>query len=197
MTGGNARPGSGARKLIHLGLSVGAAAVIWLLPPLAGTTVLAVAAAIALAVELARRVSPGIARRFRLAVGSMLKPGEERRLTGATTLAVGFTVVAVVLPGTPALAGILFAGAGDAAAAAAGQGSRYRYPGGKSIAGSGAFVAVAWAIGLFLGLTIPVALMAAILAAAAEALTLGIDDNLYLPLAGGLAVHLASWLAGM
>lgn len=183
-----------ARKGIHVALSLGAAGVVWLLEPMAAAVVLATATFLALAVELARRLSAPFARWFgRLA--PMLKATEGRRLTGATTLSIGFTLAALLLPGTPALAGILFAGLGDPAAALAGRRwGRIRYPGGKSVVGSVAFLAVAGAVGLALGLPWGVVLGVAAGITLVEALTLPVDDNLYLPVLGALAVAAAGWL---
>lgn len=183
-----------ARKGIHAALSLGAAGVVWRLNPMAAAVVLAAATLVALTVEVARRSSAGAARTF-ARLTPMLKDREGRRLTGATTLAVGFTVAALLLPGTPALAGILFAGLGDPAAALAGRRwGRVRYPGGKSVVGSAVFLAVATAAGLLLGLSPVVAVGAAAALTAVEAISLGVDDNLYLPLVGAAAVAAAGWL---
>lgn len=189
--------GDAARKGIHVFLSLVAGAVVYSLEPTAAAVVLAGASFVALAVELARRVSAGAARAFaRLA--PMLKAPEQRRLTGATLLSVGFTVTAVLFPGGPALAGILFAGLGDPAAALVGRRwGRLRYPGGKSPAGSTAFLVVVLLLSLALGVPFGAALATAALLTVVEALTLGVDDNLYLPVLGAAAVVAAGWLTGV
>ena len=180
-----------ARNAVHAALSLGAAAVIAALPAEPAAVILAAATFVALTVELARRVSFAAARWFaRLA--PMLKEGEGRRLTGATTLSIGFTAAAVAVPGTPALAGILIAGLGDPLAAVVGRRwGRLRYPGGKSVIGSGAFLVVAVATGLAAGLAPAGALVAALALTAVEALSLPVDDNVYLPILGAVAVALA------
>ena len=180
-----------ARKAIHAGLSLAAATVVLVLEPVTAATVLAAATMAALAAELARRLSPAVARLFgRLA--SLLKPREATGLTGATLLSVGFTATAVTFPGDPALAGILLAGLADPAAALVGRRyGRVRYPGGKSAAGSGAFLAVALVLGLALGLAPGTAILVATALTAVEAFTLPIDDNLYLPVAGAALVMMA------
>ena len=182
--------GAVARNAVHAGLSVAAAAVVAALPPEPAAVVLAAATFVALTVELTRRVSPAVARSFgRLA--PMLKDGEGRRLTGATTLSIGFTATAVVFSGTPALAGILFAGLGDPLAAVVGRPwGRLRYPGGKSVIGSATFLAVTVAVGLALGLPPGAALVAALALTAVEALSLPVDDNVYLPVLGAAVVTL-------
>lgn len=185
-----------ARKALHAALSLAAAGVVSVLAPMPAAIVLAAASLVALSVELARRVSAGAARAFDRLSG-MLKEGERGRLTGATLLSLGFTTAAVLLPGRPALAGILFAGLGDPAAALAGRRwGRLRYPGGKSVAGSGTFLLVVFATGLALGLPPRVVLTAGLLLTAVEAFSLPIDDNVYLPVLGAGAVAVAHWLTG-
>ena len=182
--------GAIARNAVHAGLAAVAAMVVAALPKEPAAVVLAGATFVALAVELARRLSAAVAAAFaRLA--PMLKDGEGRRLTGATTLAIGFTAAAVAVPGTAALAGILFAGVADPMAAVVGRRwGRLRYPGGKSVIGSAAFLAAALAAGLGVGLAPGAALVAALALTAVEAVSLPIDDNLYLPILGAAVVAL-------
>lgn len=189
--------GDGAvRKAIHIALSLGAAAVVGALEPTLAAVVLASATLVALVVELGRRASPGFADGFRRRLGGMLKEREKTRMTGATTLAVGFTIAAVLFPGQ-APGAILVAGLGDPAAAVVGARlGRVRYPGGKSVAGSVAFLAVAAGIALALGLGPGAALLVAGMLTIAEAVSLPIDDNLYLPLAAAAAIALAGGMAG-
>ena len=188
----------GGRKAIHAALSLLAAGVVYVLDPLPAAIVLAAATLAALKVELARRLSGSAGRAFHRYLGGMLKEGEGAGLTGATTLSVGFTVTAVLLPGTPTLAGILMAGLADPAAAVAGRRyGRLRYPGGKSVTGSAAFLLVAFATAVGLGLGPGTAALAAALVTAVEAFAVRVDDNLYLPLAGAIAVRVAGWLTGM
>jgi dolichol kinase len=152
--------------------------------------VLAGATALALAVELARRTSSALAARFLALLGPLLRTGETGRLTGATSLAIGYTLAAVLLPGQPAVAGILFAGVGDAGAAVVGKRyGRVRYPGGKSLEGSLAFLALCFLIAMLVtGLGPWASLAAAAALTLLEAPSLRADDNLYLPLAGAALV---------
>lgn len=188
-----------ARKLIHVALSLVAASVAAFLPHPAGATVLAAATLVALAVETARRWSHAFAIRFHDLVGPMLRPRETRRLTGATTLAIGYTLALVLLPGWPAVAGILVAGLADPAAAVVGRRfGRVRYPGGKSVEGSVAFLLVAAAVLLTLpGVGPGVAVAVAILLTIMEAPSLPVDDNLYLPTAGAAALTFLPWAAAL
>lgn len=190
-------PGSLLRKAVHVVLSLVAAGVVYALDPIPAAIVLAAATLVALTVELARRWSGAAGRAFDRILGGMLKEGERAGVTGATTLSVGFTATAVLLPGGAALAGILFAGLADPAAGVAGRRwGRLRYPGGKSVAGSAACLVVAFGIGLGLGLGPGRAALAAALVTAVEAFALRVDDNVYLSLAGAAAVRVAGWLIG-
>ncbi|NIP80018.1 MAG: hypothetical protein GWM90_12655, partial [Gemmatimonadetes bacterium] len=140
--------GEAARKTIHVALSVVAALVVAETRPLTAATILAAATLIALAAEVARRASGAFGGAFRRGLGPMLRPAEAAgRLTGATTLSIGYTVAAVALPGTPALAGILITGVADALAAVVGRRlGRHRYRGGKSVEGSAAFAIAVFAL---------------------------------------------------
>jgi dolichol kinase len=181
--------GEAARKLIHVAVSLVAAGVLAVVPYPAGVIVLAAATLVALAVEVGRRLMPSLERRFRTAFGAMLREGEEGRLTGATTLAVGYTAAALLAPGWPAVAGILVMGLADPAAALVGRrAGRHRYPGGKSLEGSLAFLGAAFMVLLAIpGVSAGAAALLAGSLAVVEAPTFRIDDNLYLPaLAAGL-----------
>jgi dolichol kinase len=190
--------GETARKTLHIVLSAVAALVVWRTPPLTAATVLAAATAIALGIELVRRLSGTFGRAFQRRLGRLLRDEERVGLTGATTLSVGYTVAAVAVPGVPALAGILFAGFGDAVAAMVGKRfGRLRYRGGKSLAGSLAFGMVVFLLAAAVpGLSVEGAALVAVAMSVVEAATLPVDDNLYLPLAGAAVVWAAFWLMG-
>lgn len=188
------------RKAIHVGASLLAAAAVAWLPPLHAAALLAGGTLVALGIEVARLTRSTFAQAFQRALGPLLRDGEATRLTGATTLVLGYTSAAVLFPGAPALIGILVAGIADAIAAVVGKRfGRTRYPGGKSLEGSAAFLAVVLPILLLLvpGLTLPVALILALALTVLEAPTLPLADNLYLPLAAAAAVVLTGTLTGM
>lgn len=194
-------PGEEAiRKTVHVFLSLNAAVAVWWLPHTAAASLLAAATMVALVIELARRASGRFARSFQRRLGPLLRDRESGRLTGATTLAIGYTTAALLFPGTPALAGILVAGLADAAAAVVGKRfGRVRYPGGKSLEGSMTFLAIVMAMAVLLlpGGHPLVILALALILTGLEALTLPVDDNLYLPPATAAAVHLALLLPGV
>lgn len=186
-----------SRKGIHILLSLVAAGVVWLLPPLEAAVVLATATLAALTVELARRTSRSFAASFENRLGPLLRPRERHRLTGATTLALGYTLAALLFAGTAALAGILVAGLADAVAAVVGKKyGRIRYPGGKSVEGSVAFFIVTFAVLALLG-DLERAALVALLLTGLEAPTLSISDNLFLPPVTAALVHVAYGLPAL
>lgn len=174
------------RKTIHVGASLIAAGVLLALGHPAGAVVLAGAALVALLIEVARQLSPTAAAAFGSAVGPLLRPAEHGRITGATTLALGCAIAAAAFPVTEAVAGILFAGLADAAAAVIGRRwGRVRYAGGKSLEGSGAFFGCVLLITMAVaGTGVAAAALVALVLTLIEAIRLPIDDNLYLPVAG-------------
>ncbi len=185
------------RKGIHVLLSLVAAAVVWLLPPLEAAVVFAGATLAALVVEVMRRTSGSVSGLFQHWLGPLLRAREDERLTGATTLALGYTLAALVFPGTAALAGILVAGLADAVSAVVGKTfGRIRYPGGKSVEGSVAFFIAVVAILVPLGDPGRAALVALILTIL-EAPSLSVDDNLFMPLATAALVHVVFGLPGL
>jgi dolichol kinase len=182
-----------ARKLIHVGASIIAVAVVWLTPPLTGRTMLACAVFIALAVEIARRLSGNVARGFLRSFGPLLRAHETHALTGATMLALGFLIAALLFPPHVAGVGMLYAGVGDAASALVGRRwGGLRFPWGKSVQGSAAFFVAAIAAGWVAPeIAFRPALAAALAATLFESLPTLIDDNLILPVVGALAAWAA------
>lgn len=177
--------GEAARKSIHVVLSLIVAALVWRLPATTAAVLLAAATGVALTVEVARRSSGRFEHAFRSVAAPMLRPAESHRITGATTLALGYTLAVALLPGRPAIAGILLTGVADAVAAVVGRRwGRHRYRGGKSVEGSASFFLVAATIGWVLGLGPLEAVGLAAIMTILEAPSLRLDDNLYLPLAG-------------
>lgn len=187
------------RKAIHIGASLLAAAAVWWLPHLHAAVLLAGGALVALGIELGRMTRPAFRLAFQRRLGPLLRDSETTRLTGATTLALGYTIAAVLFPGSPALIAILVAGVADAAAAVVGKRfGRIRYRGGKSVEGSVAFLVVVLPVVLLLtGLPLVTGLLLALIITALEAPTLAVADNLYLPLGTAAAVHLAGILTAM
>lgn len=179
----------GARKAIHLGASVAVALIAALAPPTLGRLLLLAAVALAAGIEWLRIHSPAADVAFRRAVGPLLRNRERRGVTGATTLAAGFAATMILVPQPFAAAGILMAGAGDAAGALIGRRwGRHHFPGGKSLEGSLACFSAALAAGAAMPGIGAAALPAALATAAFEAAPLPFDDNLLLPLLSAAAI---------
>ncbi len=184
----------GARKLVHLTTATAAALLAWVLPTRQRQILFVAVAACALLLDLARLLRPGLRRHFERAFAPMLRGAEHRRISGATTLALGFMAAVVLFPRAAAVAGLLFAGLGDAASALVGRShGRHRFPWGKSLEGSLAFLAVAFVIAWGVpGLAPAAALVVALALALLEAAPLPFDDNLLLPVVGAALTFLVA-----
>jgi phytol kinase len=165
-----------ARKLVHAGSSLAVVAMVWLvsLPVVA-----AIAAGFLVLMLSLRRI------RFWQAVYRV-----KRHSWGEVVFPLAVSVTALVAPSVPAfVVAVLVMGLADTAAAAIGGWLKSpALPGtkGKTVAGTAACLVVALAVcagGVMLGVgTWPLAVAAAVLAAAAEALTPYGLDNLTVPL---------------
>ncbi len=127
--------------------------------------------------------------------GRMVRPHEQKGdFTGAVYIltTVCFTVAMFAKP--VAVAAIAFIIVGDTFAALVGRKfGRHRFFNGKSLEGSAACL-VGTLIVAFLApeLALPVAVIGAVTAAVVEALPLGIDDNVTVPILSGLVMTLAA-----
>ena len=143
-----------------------------------------------LGLDIARfRVEP-LNRIFLRWLAPLLKADEDSRVTGATYMAMSALAVFLLFDRPVAVAALLFLSLGDPAAALVGR----RMPGprifGKSPVGTGAFIAVSWAV---VGVLVAAGvvdyqwgLMAgAVAAGLAELAPLPVDDNLTVPIAAG------------
>ena len=145
--------------------------------------------------DLARFRMGWLNRLFLRWLAPLLKADEGRRVTGATYMALAALVVFVSFDRPVAVAALLFLSLGDPAAALVGM----RAPGprlfGKSPGGTIAFIAASWAVVGVMVATGAVeyhwGLMAgAVVAALVELAPVPLDDNLTVPIAAGLAMHL-------
>lgn len=168
-----------ARKGIHL-----TSTVVPLALATGGTrrvvgTGLVVLFAIALAVELARRMSPSITAWFARRFAPLLRPRESTHVTGATWLLGAMLVAVALLPLDAAIAATWAVAAGDAGAAMIGiRFGRHRSASGKSLEGSAACMLVT-TIGALLLARMPFAESATlgVVAAIAERAPWPADDN--------------------
>ena len=95
------------------------------------------------------------------------------------------------LPGAPAVAGLLVLGLADPAASVVGRTWGRRRLGKGTWEGSAAFVSVALVV-LSIVVGLPQAIAVAAVAAAAEVIPSGLDDNLTVPLSTAVAVWVLS-----
>ncbi len=115
--------------------------------------------------------------------------------TGATYILVAFGLTVALFTKPIAIAAITFIIVGDTLAALIGRRfGRHRF-GGKSFEGSGACLVGTIGVALIVpGLPIEAGIAGAIVATVVEALPLGIDDNLSVPLLSGLTMTLVGRL---
>jgi len=136
-------------------------------------------------------------RGFGRLFGRMIRPHEQRGdFTGATYILTTVCLTVALFDKPIAIAAIAFIIVGDTLAALIGRKyGRHRFLSGKSWEGS-----IACLIGTLLvvaftpGLERSVAIIGAVVAAVVEALPLGVDDNVSVPILSGLAMTLASRL---
>lgn len=111
-----------ARKAIHL--ATAGVPIAWSFHWVEVRTLqsaLALAAIVAMAVELLRFASPAFSHAFTGTFGALLRAHERRAITGATWLALGMAAVAWLAPARAAVIALWAAAVGDAAAALVGR----------------------------------------------------------------------------
>lgn len=183
-----------ARKGIHLASAI--VPLAWAFGWWEAATVrglLSAALAVALAVEGLRRRVPAISRIFLRTVGPLLRGAEHRGLSGATTLALAMTFVAILVPAPAAIIALWAAAVGDASAAIVGRSLQAARgtSGGKTVIGSLTLAATTAAGALWLGGALPwMAILLGLVAAAAERSHGPLDDNLRVATATALAAVL-------
>jgi dolichol kinase len=159
-------------------------------------TALAAASAIAILTELLRRSSASFATAFDRIFGSLIRPHEKKRITGATWLALSCFVAVAVLSRSAAIAALWCATAGDPAATIIGKLVNHNPQpgdrgGGKTIAGSLGCVLVSFAgVWMVAGYTPVLAIVIAATAAIAESMPVRIDDNIRVTAAVGAMAQL-------
>ncbi len=128
-------------------------------------------------------------------VGRMVRSHEAAGdFTGATYILITFCFVVAVFDKPVAIAALAFIIVGDTFAALVGRRwGKHRFFNGKSIEGSIACLIGTLIVAIFTpNLIVPVAVTGAVVAAFVEALPLGIDDNVSVPLLSGLVMTLLS-----
>jgi dolichol kinase len=183
------------RKVFHIG-SVALPLFAWAVPRPVGVAALGGLAVVAVAVDHARLRYRVPRYYFLRATRTLLRRHERRGFAGATYMAVGYAVALAVFPRPVAVAGMLYNGLGDAAAALVGKRfGRHRTAWGKSWEGFAAGLATSLAVGFAVpGITPAGAVLGALSAATLEFLPLRLDDNIRVTLGGALACWLGMQL---
>lgn len=197
------------RKALHLG-ALALPASILLLPRPVVLVALAVLAALAVALDVARQRVPAVRRLIvDRTFGWMMRPeeippeGSPIVLNGAVWMFVSALLCAWLFAPGVAAAALAMLMVGDGAAAVVGRRfGRTRWPGSpKSAEGSAAYAATAFAIGLAVvawpgtSLTVAMCAVGALVGAAVEALPLPLNDNVRVPFLSALAMAVAGGLA--
>lgn len=152
--------------------------------PVPRSVVLLALGALVLALALLdawRLARPGVNRLFFRIFAPLASPREERKIASSTWYALGIFLTLLLFPWDIALPAILVLALADPAAVFSGRTWGRRKLGKGTLVGSSVFALVASATLLFF-FPWPVALMAALAAAAVEAAPLPLDDNLTVPL---------------
>ena len=184
-----------ARKAFHVS-SVALPLLAWLLPRATAVAGLVALAVIAVGVDVARLRLRGPRYHFLRLTRTMLRPHERRGLAGGTYMALAYAAAILLFPKPIAVAGMLYNGLGDAAAALVGKRfGRHRTAWGKSWEGFAAALVVCLVVGFVVpGISPASAVAGALVAAAVEFLPLPLDDNLRVTLGGAGAAWAAASL---
>lgn len=128
---------------------------------------------------------------FGLVFAPMIRPHEQQGdFTGATYILISVCATVALFSPPVAVVALAFIIVGDTFAAIVGRRwGRHRFLNGKSLEGSLACLAGTAAIALLApDIALPVALAGAAVATIVEALPLGVDDNISVPLVSGLVM---------
>jgi glycerol-3-phosphate acyltransferase PlsY len=183
------------RRLFHMlgGLSVALSGLV--LPEQIFIPSLIAATAGFVGLDIARFFSRRVNRWFLSVFHAMMRENESARITGSSYLALG-ALASFILFETPVAAmSLCFLATGDPVSGMVGGKRQKRRTTIRSLTGGaacfGACLAVAGAFHLSTGVPLAPAATGALFAAIAESLPIPLDDNLTIPLAGGLAVEAA------
>jgi dolichol kinase len=201
------RPSNVKRNAYHVANALFAAGCVELLPSRSWLVAMSGAfLAFGATLEIGRRISPAWSRFSMKLFRSVAHPAEEFRVNSGTFYAIALFTLACLAGKIACLLAVLTLGIGDPTAALIGRRwGRTRLNAGRSLEGALAF-AVSAGIACFLGLTLfhgnvslslrlALAAAAGITGAAAELLSVRVDDNLTIPLAVAGSAELLLWLA--
>jgi dolichol kinase len=179
------------RKSFHLAMIV-VPVWVYLMPHTTALLGLILATFATVAIDLLRLSDHRLRRFFLRLFRSVIRPHEEEHLLGSTHYMIAALLSVVVFDHEIAIAALAFLVLGDAAAAIIGK--RFGRPTfwGKSPQGSLACFVVCLAVGWPLLGSPWLALVGAVTATVAEAMPSPLDDNMRVPIFGGIAMQLAA-----
>jgi glycerol-3-phosphate acyltransferase PlsY len=120
----------------------------------------------------------------------LIRQSEEKSLTGATFTCLSFLLVVYLFSREIAVTAMLFLSLGDTAAEIVGKNWGRRKYFGRSLEGMGGFFVVALPLAWIVLQDWRVAFMGAVLGALIEFFSMGIDDNLTVPMGSAMALWL-------
>lgn len=179
------------RKSFHVGMII-VPVWVYLMPHTTALLGLILATFATVAIDLLRLSDHRLRRFFLRLFRSVIRPHEEEHLLGSTHYMIAALLSVVVFDHEIAIAALAFLVLGDAAAAIIGK--RFGTPRfwGKSPHGSLACFVVCLLVGLPLLSSPWLALVGAVTATVAEAMPSPLDDNMRVPIFGGIAMQLAA-----
>ncbi len=179
------------RKVIHLGSAIFPISY-WFIDKQIFLPVIAALAVGTVLVDFGRQKVPLIARAFNAVFGLLLREEEQTKLTGGSTVMIAQLMMVAFFPKPIAIAGLLTLSIGDTAAALVGLSfGKIKVYKEKTLEGAVAFlVSAGVVISLVPGIPVHAAILAAAAGALVEIFLNDVDDNLFVPLASGLALIL-------
>jgi dolichol kinase len=179
------------RKSFHVGMII-VPVWVYLMPHTTALLGLILATFATVAVDLLRLTDHRLRRFFLRLFRSVIRPHEEEHLLGSTHYMIAALLSVVIFDHEIAIAALAYLVLGDAAAAIIGK--RFGTPRfwGKSPQGSLACFAVCLLVGWPLLPSPWLALVGAATATVAEAMPSPLDDNMRVPIFGGIAMQLAA-----
>jgi dolichol kinase len=179
------------RKAIHL-TSLSIPIGFFILNPVVVKVILIAAAAASLIFDITRIFGNGFVKKYLdLVFGFIMRPREEKRLSGSTTILTAALVVYLIYDINIAAASMIIIVIGDTAAAIIGRRfGRLKFKN-KSLEGSLAFIIFSsLAVYPVPNLSLQIGIWGSIVGAVIEALPISIDDNITVPLIAGGVMQL-------
>ena len=191
-----AKPFLGLRKVFHVVNSSVVPIIYWFLPFIDTAeegrvfllTLLFCALVLYVLFDGARLLSPSFNRFIMARFSLLIRQSEERSFTGATFVCLSYIVVVFFFTREIAVASMLFLTLGDTAAEITGKNWGRRKYLGRSLEGMGGFFTVAVPVAWIILQDWRVAVMGAALGALVEFFSIGIDDNLTVPIGSAIAL---------